>query len=146
MYRIAVVDDNEAWCFVVANLFQQHGYHVSTFTDAASFLRRADKFDIALIDFSIPPRRYQKETDGPEIIRFVKERSPNPPITILISAYFTEDILPGAQDICPEADAFLTKDAGLEKILHRVKEILATKSNVSVGKLHSSMGSSRRAN
>lgn len=146
MYRVAIVDDNEAWCFVVANLFQQHGYHVSTFTDAASFLRRADKFDIALIDFSIPPRRYQKEADGPEIIHSVKERLPNPPLMILISAYFTEDILPDATDICPEADALLTKDVGLEKILQCVKELLATRSKAPVNQLYPSMSSLRRAN
>jgi CheY-like chemotaxis protein len=133
MYRIAVVDDNEAWCFVIVNLFQQEGFTVSTFTDADAFIREAEQFDIALVDFSIPPRRYQKETDGPDIIRRLKANLTQPPFLILISAFFTEDVLQSADKICPEADAYLSKSMGLQEILHQVRGVAASKKPGAVG-------------
>ncbi|WP_421657064.1 response regulator [Leptothermofonsia sp. ETS-13] len=127
MYRIAVVDDNEAWCFVIDNLFQQEDFIVSTFTDAAAFIREAEQFDIALVDFSIPPRRYQKEMDGPDIIRKLKTSLAKPPFLVLISAFFTEDVLQSADKICPEADAYLSKSMSLQEILHQVKGFAVSK-------------------
>jgi CheY-like chemotaxis protein len=127
MYRLAIVDDNEAWCFVVAHLFEQHGYAVSTFTEPSSFLREAEQFDIVLVDFSIPPRRYQKEMDGPDLIQHLKETLAKPPLTVLISAFFTEDILPDARSICPQADGYLSKGMGLQEILQQVEQIVATR-------------------
>jgi CheY-like chemotaxis protein len=131
MYQIAVLDDNEAWCFVVGHLFQQHDYAVSTFTEVSAFLAEAHRFDIALIDFSIPPRRYQRDTDGPDIICKLKESLAKPPLTILISAYFTDEVLVNAKEICPEADAYLSKSAGLHEILHQVEELISTRLSVS---------------
>lgn len=127
MYRLAIVDDNESWCFVLAVQLQQQGYLVSTFTDSTAFLREADQFDLALVDFSMPPRRYQTETDGPEVINKVKQRFDHPPLLILISSYFSEDILEQVMDVYPDADAVISKQVDSQDLLHQIKQLLATR-------------------
>lgn len=125
MYQLAVVDDNETWCFVIGHLLEQHGYSVATFTDVDAFMRQADQFDLALIDFSIPPRSYQTHTDGPDVIRKVKQRFRKPPLLILVSAYFTEDLTQQAADLFPQADAYLSKDTDSRNLLTRIEQLLS---------------------
>lgn len=127
MYRLAILDDNESWSFVAALRLRQHGFEVSTFTDPHTFLRQAEQFDLALIDFSIPPRRYEIEIDGPSVICRVKQRLVYPPILVLISSYFTEDILQQAADISPEADAVLSKQIDSSRLIQQIERLLASR-------------------
>ena len=127
MYKIAVIDDNETWCFVIAHLLHQRGYSVDTFTDANSFLHRASYFDLALVDFSIPSRSYQRDIDGPDLILNVKESLSRPPLLVLISAYFTQDILAQTPSICPAADACLSKHTELQEIVSQVDRLISHK-------------------
>ncbi|NJP08227.1 MAG: response regulator [Leptolyngbyaceae cyanobacterium RU_5_1] len=106
------------------HFLSRHGFTVSTFNDPYVFLEEAAKFDLALIDFSIPPRRHQKDTDGPELIHTLKRRLAKPPMLVLISAYFTDDILNNIQELYPEADACLSKNVDLERILQEVQQLL----------------------
>lgn len=129
MYKIAIVDDNESWCFVLASSLRLHGYRVSTFTSANSFLPHAGQFDLALIDFLLPPRRYETEVDGPQLICQLKQRLSNPPLLILISAYFIDDVLNQASGICPQADAYLGKGLSVSEIVHQIDRLLAMRSS-----------------
>jgi CheY-like chemotaxis protein len=131
MYRIAVVDDNEAWCFALENFLCQHGFDVSTFNDASVFFQVAKQFDLALVDFSMPSPCYQKEINGPELIAQLKQHLRQPPILILVSAYFTEEILQDIQELCPQADAYLSKSAGLKGVLRQIKQFIETPSGLS---------------
>lgn len=125
MYHIAVVDDNETWCFVLALRLQQQGYAVSTFTDTQAFLREVEKFDLVLVDFSMPPPRYQRGMDGPEVICQVKRQLETPPILVLISSFFLKDLLKDAAEICPEADVVLSKQTDTTEMLSQVQQLLA---------------------
>lgn len=125
MYHIAIVDDNETWCFVLALRLQQQGYAVSTFTDPQMFLREVDRFDLVLVDFSIPTPRYQRGMDGPELICQAKHQLDNPPLLVLISSFFTKDLLAHANDICPEADAVMSKQTDLTGIFSKIEQLLA---------------------
>lgn len=125
MYNIAIVDDNEAWCFTLEFFLRQHHFSVSSFNAPDLFLKQAHEFDLALIDFSIPVRRFQREVDGPSLIAKIKRQVSNPPLLVLISAYFTKEVLNHPHDICPEADAYLSKSCGLEEILQCVQHLLA---------------------
>ncbi|HEY9748530.1 MAG TPA: response regulator [Allocoleopsis sp.] len=127
MYQIAIVDDNESWCFILATRLRQHGYAVSTFTDTDLFLRNAEQFDLALIDFSMPPRRYQAETDGPDVIRKLRQRLNPPPLLILISSFFTEDILKEVADLNLQADVYLSKSIDSTELLRQIEALLATR-------------------
>jgi len=136
MYQIAIVDDNESWCFILATRLRQHQYAVSTFTDTDLFLRQADQFDLALIDFSMPPRRYQIDTDGPDVIRKLKQRLNHPPLVILISSFFTEDILNEVRDLDLQADAYLSKSAESAELLQQIERLLATRRSLSADKIN----------
>ena len=129
MYHIAIVDDNETWCFVLALRLQQQGYAVSTFTDPQMFLREVDRFDLVLVDFSIPTPRYQRSMDGPELICQAKHQLNNPPLLILISSFFTKELLNHASDICPEADAVMSKQTDLTGIFSEIQQLLANRTS-----------------
>lgn len=133
MYSIAIVDDNEAWGLALGIFLRQHGFSVSAFSNPEAFLRQAQEFDLALIDFSIPSRRYQREIDGPSLIARLKQQLDHPPLFVLISAYFTEEILQYPSDLCPEADVCLSKSAGLKEILQCVEKLLVTSRRPPVG-------------
>ncbi len=127
MYKIAVVDDNETWCFVIHRSLEEKNFAVSTFNNDHEFLTEARKFDLALIDFSIPARRHQRSMDGAELIAQLKQTLQRCPILVLISAYFTEDCLQEARQICAEADACLSKSLTLQQILAVVEHLLQQK-------------------
>jgi CheY-like chemotaxis protein len=127
MYQLAIVDDNEAWCFVIANLLSQHGYDVSTFTDVSRFMQEASRFDLALIDFSIPPKRYQPDLNGSEVIRRLKQQLEKPPLFVLVSAFFIEDILKQASELFPQADAYLSKGVESKELVQQIEKLLVTR-------------------
>lgn len=127
MYHIAIVDDNETWCCVLALRLQQQGYAVSTFTDTQAFLREVDQFDLVIVDFSMPSPRYQRSMDGPEVICQVKHQLDNPPLLVLISSFFTEDLLNHAADICPEADALLSKQTDTTEMFAQIQQLLTNR-------------------
>jgi CheY-like chemotaxis protein len=127
MFKIAVVDDNETWCFVIHRFLQQKNFAVSVFNTTQDFLPEARKFDLALIDFSIPSRRHQRGMDGAELITRLKQTLQHSPILILISAYFTEECLQEAAQICSEADACLSKSLSLQQILAIIEGLLQQK-------------------
>jgi CheY-like chemotaxis protein len=124
MYHLAIVDDNETWCFVLKLRLQQQGYAVSTFTNAHAFLREMDQFDLVLVDFVMPAPRYQHDIGGPEVICKVKQQLHNPPLLVLMSSFFTEDLLSQATDLCPEADAVLTKQTETAAMLSQIQQLL----------------------
>jgi DNA-binding response OmpR family regulator len=127
MYQLAIVDDNDSWCFILATRLSQYGYTVSTFTDTDLFLQEAQRFDLALIDFSMPPRRYQINTDGPDVIRKLKQCLDNPPLVILISSFFTKDILQDVENLGFQADAYLSKSVESTELIQKIEGLLATR-------------------
>lgn len=136
MYKIAVVDDNETWCFVIHRFLQEKNFAVTSFNNAHDFLTEAGKFDLALIDFSIPARRHQRSIDGAELIIQVKQTLKRSPILILISAYFTDDCLQEAAQICSEADACLSKNLSLQQILAVIEDLLLQKQDSASERTH----------
>ncbi|MBD2459502.1 response regulator [Oscillatoria sp. FACHB-1407] len=109
----------------IAYLLHRAGYAVATFTDAHTFFQDAKHFDLALIDFSMPSRSYQKEMDGCELIHLVKKSLEEPPILVLISAFFTKLIIPQVVDLCPEADAHWDKSISTEELLVQIQNLLS---------------------
>jgi CheY-like chemotaxis protein len=137
MYRLAIVDDNETWCFVLALRLQQQGYAVSTFTNAQAFLPKVDQFDLVLVDFSIPTPLYQREMDGPEVICKVKHQLDNPPLLVLVSSFFTEDVLNDRAKICPEADAILSKQTETTELFSQIQKLLENRTSLSQKRYYS---------
>jgi CheY-like chemotaxis protein len=133
MYRIAIVDDNDTWCFALTHLFYQHGYEAVAFTNAYEFLREAGQYDLALIDFSIPPRRYQKAMDGPELIRKIKQQFAVPPVMVLISSFFVDEVLAQAPELFPCADAYLSKGLEASELMAKIDRLLSQRRPSKVG-------------
>lgn len=127
MYHLAIVDDNETWCFVLALRLQQQGYAVSTFTDGPAFLHEAAQFDLVLVDFSMPTPRYQRSMDGPELICQVKHQLDNLPLLVLISSFFTPDVLKEVESVCPEADAIFSKQLEAAEMFAQIQQLLAAR-------------------
>ncbi|HEY9627450.1 MAG TPA: response regulator [Coleofasciculaceae cyanobacterium] len=137
MYHLAIVDDNETWCFVLALRLEQQGYRVSTFTNTQAFLSEVAQFDLVLVDFSIPTPRYQPDMDGPEVICRVKHQLDNPPLLVLISSFFTKDLLKDVTNVCPEADIILSKQLETAEILFQIQKLLAGRTPIAQKHSHS---------
>ncbi len=126
MYKLAVVDDDEYWCLAVQSFFRRD-FEVSIFKVADRFLSKASQYDLAIIDFSIPPDRYETSLNGSELIRHIKQTLQDPPLLVLASGFISKNDSKIGSQICPEADDFIAKDAGIDAILQLVKTLLKSK-------------------
>lgn len=109
---------------------------MSTFTDTQAFLREVHQFDLALVDFLMPTPRYQLDMDGTELICQVKHQLDNPPLLVLISSFFTKDLLDVAADVCPEADAVLSKQTKTTGMFLQIQQLLANRTPLSQKRSH----------
>jgi CheY-like chemotaxis protein len=121
--KIAVLDDDEHWCFLVQRFLRNH-FEVSTFQSFSELLPRIDQFELVIVDFSIPPRQYQENIDGCEMIRRIKQQYSPAPILVLSTAFISSNNLEFGKQLCPEADHFIAKDAGLDTVLEVVQTLL----------------------
>lgn len=121
--KIAVLDDDEHWCFLVQRFLRKH-FEVSTFQSFSELLPRVAQFALVIVDFSIPPRQYQENIDGCEMIRRIKQRYTPAPILVLSTAFISSNNLEFGKQLCPEADHFIAKDAGLDTVLEVVQTLL----------------------
>jgi CheY-like chemotaxis protein len=126
MYKVAVVDDDELWCLAVQRFFRKE-FEVFIFTKMTRLLQTVELYDLVIIDFCIPPASYEKNMDGKELITHLKQTLPNPPILVLATGFLSKNDSEIGREICPLADAFFAKDAGLEEILQQTKQLLASK-------------------
>ncbi|MEH2400058.1 response regulator [Nostoc sp.] len=127
MYKVAILDDDEHWCRIVQRFLKEE-YAVAAYKSVSSFLWELDilnQYDIFLVDFVLPTARHELNTDGMEIVTALKRRLPRSPVVILVTAYMSMNELEvHGKQMCPEADAFFAKDAGLEILTHQMKQLL----------------------
>ena len=127
MYKVAILDDDEHWCRIVQRFLKQE-YVVATYKSVSSFLWELDElhqYNIFLVDFVLPTARHELNTDGMEIVTALKRRLPRSPVVILVTAYMSMNELEvHGKQMCPQADAFFAKDAGLEILVHQMKQLL----------------------
>jgi CheY-like chemotaxis protein len=127
MYKLAILDDDEHWCRV-AQRFLKEEYAVATYKSVSSFLWQLEElkqYDIFLVDFMLPTARHELSTDGIEIITALKRRLPHSPVVLLVTAFMSRNELDvHGKEMCPEADGFFAKDAGLEILAHQIKQLL----------------------
>jgi CheY-like chemotaxis protein len=125
MYTIAVIDDDKHWCYAIDRFFRNE-FEVYTFPTTTDFLKQSFDFDLVLVDYSIPHIYYEDHMDSRELIRYLKSLR-YPPLVVLVSGYVSKNDSALGKTICPEADAFFAKDAGLDELLMKLKELLACK-------------------
>lgn len=113
MHKVAVLDDDQAWCRLIEEYFRDD-FDVMAFTTPTDFIEQAHHYDLALIDYYLPP------INGYGVICNLRRHQRHCPILVLVSG--TVDM--EKDRFFPEADSFLVKDIGPERILKRVKEML----------------------
>ncbi|HEY9295061.1 MAG TPA: hypothetical protein VIQ31_01575, partial [Phormidium sp.] len=59
-----------------------------------------------------------------EVICRAKHQLKNPPILVLMSSFFTENLLKDASDLCPEADAILSKQVDTTDFFTSIQKLL----------------------
>ncbi|MBD2460194.1 response regulator [Oscillatoria sp. FACHB-1407] len=124
MYKVAVVDDDENWCLSIQRFLKQE-FDITIFTTVSELLDHHQTYDLVLIDFTIlPSSEYETVMNGCELIHHLKTTRQPPPLAILVSGFISRRDLGEGMQLCPNADAFLAKDAGLETTLQLVKRLL----------------------
>ncbi|WP_375468710.1 response regulator [uncultured Nostoc sp.] len=127
MYKVAILDDDEHWCRIVQRFLKEE-YAVAAYKSVSSFLWELDElnhYHLFLVDFMLPTARHELNTDGMEIVTALKRRLPHSPVVILVTAYMSKNELEvHGKQMCPEADGFFAKDAGLEILAHQMKQLL----------------------
>lgn len=126
MYKIGVVDDNELYCLTLQRFLSKE-FEVSIFTRVSKFLQQTCSYDLVIVDYSIPASNYEKQIDGCQLICKIKASLPNPPLLILATGFLSKNDIEIGAEICPEADGYLAKDAGLDVVSQQVKQLLADK-------------------
>lgn len=125
MYTLAVIDDDKHWCFTLERFFRGE-FEVYTFATASDFLKQSFDFDLVIVDYSIPHMEYEEYVESSALIRYLKGLR-YPPLVILVSGYVSKNDSALGRNICPEADAFCAKDAGLDELSTKIKDLLACK-------------------
>src|ERR1700712_33013 len=117
MANIALVDDDKNILASVSMLLAQEGYHVRTFPDPAAALTALAPAppDLAILDIKMP------RMDGLELLRRLKQGSPDLPVIFLTSKDEEIDELMGLN---AGADDYIRKPFSQRLLLERVKAIL----------------------
>ncbi len=122
MNTIAVIDDDVHWCFTIERFFRNK-FEIYTFPTISEFLKQSFDFDLVIVDYSIPHVTNESYMESLELIRYLKNLR-YPPSVILASGYVSKNDSALGRTICPEADAFFAKDAGLDELSHKIKQLL----------------------
>lgn len=127
MYKLAILDDDEHWCKIVERFMKQE-YAVATYKSVSRFLweiEELNQYDIFLVDFVLLTAQYEPDIDGIQIVGDLKRNLPRSPVVILATAYMSKNELEvHGKQMCPEADGFFAKDAGLELLANQMKQLL----------------------
>ena len=127
MYKLAIVDDNELYSLSLKHFLKRY-FTVTIFTKVSAFLQNPCCYDLVIVDYSLPCANYEKVIDGCQLISQLKATLHTPPLLILATGFLSINELEIGREICPEADGFLAKEAGLDAVLQQVQQLLATRS------------------
>lgn len=127
MYKIAVLDDDIYWSLAVQRFLRKE-FLVTIFTDPNHFLEVVGQYDLVIVDFVLTPQSdAQNKLDGYGIIYRLKTSLEHPPLCLLVSGWLDRnDLATISQRPYFMADDLATKDAGLETILAKVRQLLGT--------------------
>lgn len=81
-----------------------------------------------MVDFSLAPRQSLDEyINGRQLIQYLKKVLSRPPLLVLVTAFISKNDLGTGKILCPEADYFIAKDAGIDDNLQQIRLLLKAK-------------------
>ncbi len=115
--RILVVDDEEAFRYMLASLIEGEGYTVQSAADGVQAINavQAKGFDVALLDVKMP------KVDGVEVLKFIKEFAPDIE-AIMVTA--GGDLRLAAECMKLGAYDYITKPFSTEELLGTIDRAL----------------------
>jgi DNA-binding response OmpR family regulator len=121
MYRILIIDDEQAILIALRTYLGGRGFVVEVATDleTAESLVVANEYDAVLTDLRLTGR---SGTEGLEIIRFVRENLPRAR-TILLTAYGSPAV--EAQATALGVDLYVQKPIALSKLEQLIRDVFA---------------------
>ena len=116
-FTVLIVDDEEAFRYMLSSLLADAGYSVETASDGVAAINAVQTklFDVVLCDVKMP------KVDGVEVLRFIKSTFPGIEVVMLTGA---ADIKLAVDCMKIGAYDFVTKPASSEDLLTRIQRAL----------------------
>lgn len=114
--RVLIADDNKVMLDALAEGLSRKGYQVSTATDGAVAYKKCkgDKFDIAVIDISMP------KLNGIEAIEAMREKNVHTHIVVITGEADNNEVQ-RAMDV--GGDQYLPKPFRLDELIERIERV-----------------------
>jgi two-component system, OmpR family, response regulator len=115
--RVLVVDDEATLAELVTMALRYEGWEVRSAGNGMSAVRLAREFrpDVVVLDVMLP------DLSGLEVLRRLRERSPNLPVLFLTAKDAIEDRIAG---LTAGGDDYVTKPFSLEEVVLRLRALL----------------------
>ena len=114
--KVVMADDSEDMCELVKTALEREGYHVDTVGDGyqlISYLKENQDVDAVILDLIMPAK------GGISVFETIRSISPASKVIIYTGHTYYRGTVYGK-----EADAFIEKTEGVEKILKTLKTLL----------------------
>jgi two-component system response regulator HydG len=120
MKKILIIDDDTYICTLLENFLEDKGFSTTISTEGLSAKKAIldNKYDLILSDFRLP------DSDGMDILEFVKNKSPETPV-IIMTAY--ADVKSAVKLIKAGAKDYVTKPIYPEEILNTINKLTKEK-------------------
>jgi DNA-binding response OmpR family regulator len=117
VYKILLVEDDDALRFIVKDNLQQNHYDVSIAEDGEKAIQlfNENKFDLIVLDVMLP------KTDGFQVAKTVRKKDEHIPIIFLTARSMTEDKITG---LTIGGDDYIPKPFSMEELLLKIKIFL----------------------
>jgi DNA-binding response OmpR family regulator len=117
VYKILLVEDDDALRFIVKDNLEQNHYDVSVAEDGEKAIQlfNENTFDLIVLDVMLP------KTDGFQVARAVRKKNEHIPIIFLTARSMTEDKITG---LTIGGDDYIPKPFSMEELLLKIKIFL----------------------
>ncbi len=115
--NVLVVDDEAVLAEMVSMALRYEGWNISTASDGASAISaaRATRPDAVVLDIMLP------DMSGLDVLRRLREQSPNLPVLLLTAKDAVEDRIAG---LTAGGDDYVTKPFSIEEVVLRLRALL----------------------
>ena len=130
-FKLLLVEDDEALCFIVKDNLEQNNYKVEIAENGeiALELFKQNNFDLIILDVMLP------KTDGFQVAETIRKTNEQVPIIFLTARSMTEDRITG---LTIGGDDYIPKPFSMEELLLKIKIFLKRSQSQPVSSITSS--------